>query len=285
MPATGCEGVAGIGGVRLRYVRLVNRGLLLVLAACGPTSSTVDAVTGDVPGCAGSDFTLGERLGGVLGGGHDPGAMSSALELWYSRTGIVPTYDIAIATRTSDTGTFDAESDFAHNSSAVDRDPSLSADGLVLVFISDRDATLRAYESRRASATDAFSPPSMFPITGVDNGVELSADGLTMYFADDRRDLRAVRRSDRNSPFGAASEILAQNVEHPTLTADELEVYYSRSDTSNLFRRTRRNPMAAFDDDEKLVFGDASEPDVTPDGQRLYVVLNGNVWFLTRSCQ
>ena len=116
--------------MRLRYVGRVRRGLLLALAACGPTSSsTGDALTGDTPACSGSDFTLGERLGGVLGGGHDPGAMASGLELWYSRTGIVPTYDIAIATRASETATFDAETDFAHNSTAVDRDPALSADG------------------------------------------------------------------------------------------------------------------------------------------------------------
>jgi hypothetical protein len=242
-------------------------------------------VTGDVPGCAGSEFTLGERLDGVLGGGHDPAATGSALELWFSRTGIVPTYDLASAIRNSATASFDMESEFTHNSSLVDRDPSLSADGLVLVFISDRDGTLRAYESRRATATDAFAPPTSFPINGVDNGVELSGDGLTLYFTDDRRDLRAVHRTDRSSPFGAASEILAQNIEHPTLSADELELYYSRADTTNTFRRTRRNAQAAFDEDEKLVFNDAMEPDLAPDGQLLYVVLNGNIWSLTRNCE
>jgi hypothetical protein len=105
-----------------------------------------------------------------------------------------------------------------------------------------------------------------------------------MYFADDRHDLRAVHRSDRSSPFAAASEILAQNIEYPALTADELELYYSRPDSTNLFRRTRRNALAAFDDDEQTVFNDAREPDVTPDSQRLYVVLEGNIWFLTRNC-
>jgi hypothetical protein len=261
------------------------RGLLaLTLASCGPSgAASVDALH-DSPGCAGSDFTLGDRLDGVLAGGHDPGATANVRELWFSRTGIVPTYDIATATRSSDTAPFDMQADFAHSSNASDRDPSPSADGLALVFTSDRDGTLRAYESRRASTSDAFGPPVAFPISGVDNGVELSSDGLTLYFSDDRRDLRAVHRTDRNSPFGAASEILAQNVERPTLTADELELYYSRSDATNVFRRTRRNATAAFDDDEKLVLADAIEPDVTSDGQRLYVVLTGSIWFLARSC-
>jgi Tol biopolymer transport system component len=270
--------------VRLRYVRAVRMGILLALAACGPSSAADKDAHGDAPGCAGMDFVLGERLDGVVAGGHDPSATGSALELWFSRTGIVPTYDLAAATRGSETATFDTQVDFAQNSSAVDRDPALTADGLDLVFISDRDGTLAAYEARRASKTDAFSPATKFPITGVDHGVELSADGLTLYYADDRRDLRAVHRSDRNSPFGGASEILAQNIEQPTVTADELELYYSRSDSLQTFRRTRRNAMAPFDDNEKMVFADAVEADVTPDGQRLYVVLNGNVWFLSRSC-
>ena len=262
----------------------VRRGMLLALAACGPTpSSTVDA-TGDVAGCTGQDFTIGEALGGVLGGAQDPGATSNPLELWFSRTGIVPTYDLATATRASQTATFDAQADFAQNSSTIDRDPTLSADGLALVFISDRDGTLRAYESRRATTTDAFAPPTSFPIGSVDNGVELSADGLTLYFADDRADLRSVQRADRTSPFGAASEILAQNIEYPAVSADELELFYSRPDSTNLFRRTRRNATAPFDDDEKMVFNDAREPDITPDSQRLYVVLNGNIWFLARNC-
>ncbi len=264
----------------------MQRGLLLALAACGPTSmSNVDA-GGDAAACTGMEFSLGERLEGNVGGGHDPSTTGDPLELWYSRTGIVATYDVEGARRANDGAPYDASIAFDYNKPGIDRDPALSADGLVLAFTSDTSGTLQPYESRRATTTESFGAPVLLPLAqaAVDNGIELSADGLTLYFADDRRDLRSVRRSDRSSPFGAASEILSQNVENPTLSSDELELYYSRADDTKTYRRTRRNREGAFDDNETEIFADALEPDLSPDGQRLYVVRSGDVYTLTRNC-
>lgn len=247
--------------------------------------SNVDA-RGDGPACTGMEFTLGERLEGNVGGGHDPSATGDPLELWYSRTGIVATYDVEGARRTGAGAPYDASIAFDYNEPGIDRDPALSADDLVLAFISDASGTLQPYESRRAAVGDSFGPPVLLPLaaTAVANGIELSADGLTLYFADDRRDLRAVRRADRSSPFSAASEVLAQSVENPTLSADELELYYSRADDAKTYRRTRRNRDAVFDDNETEIYAGALEPDLSPDNQRLYVVLEGNLYVLARSC-
>jgi hypothetical protein len=264
----------------------VQRLVLLTLACCGPSSpgGAVDAgVDGEVPGCAGAKFANPVALEGVIGNASDPSATADPLELWFSRTGIVPTYDIAGASRTSATAPFETQLDFPFNSSASDRDPALSGDGLAMVLISDRDGSWAPIEAVRTSKTAPFSVQAGLPIAGVDGGIDLSVDGLTLYFADAGGDLRSATRGSRTAPFERSTEVLAAGILAPALSADELELYYARSDTVGVYRRTRASKAEPFDKDEMLVLADASDPDVSADSQRLYVKL-GDFHVLTRAC-
>ena len=222
-------------------------------------------------------------LEGVIGNASDPSASADPLELWFSRTGIVPTYDIAGASRTTATAPFETTLDFPYNSTASDRDPALSGDGLSMVFISDRDGTPAPLEAVRTSKTAAFSAPAPLPIDAVDGGIDLSADGLTLYVADAGGDLRSATRASRTAPFDRSTEVLAAGIVAPAVSADELELYYARTDTIGVYRRTRASKAEPFDKDEMLVLADASDPDVSADSLRLYVK-RGDFHVLTRAC-
>lgn len=67
------------------------------------------------------------------------------------------------------------------------------------------------------------------------------------------------------------------------MSADELELYYARTDTIGVYRRTRPSKSEPFDKNEELVLDNASEPDVSGDSLRLYVKLGGFA-VLIRTC-
>lgn len=268
--------------------RLLRFTLLAALlhAGCG---SSDDRDGGDggaiVPGCAGAPFGAAQPLDGIVGNADDPSATSDSLELWFARSGIVPTYDIEGARRASTSSAFDTPVDFTQNATASDRDPQLTADGLAIAFLSERDGGWQVYEARRSSSAAAFEAPTRIdlPTGSADGGIELSGDGLTLYITDATGDLRATTRTARGAAFGAPSGVLASGVQFPTLSADQLELYYGRTDMVGVFRRTRASTTIAFDKNETLVVADASEPDLAPDSERLYVKL-GSFAVLTRSC-
>lgn len=233
-----------------------------------------------------SDFKNPTPLAGIVGNASDPTANHDPLELWFSRTGIVPTYDIAGALRASTTSSFDIGIAFSHNSGATDRDPAFSGDGLTMVFISDRGGSLAIFEVRRTVTTSDFEPPVQLTLdvdARIDNGIELSADGLTLYVVDAAGDLRSMTRPDRGGAFGRLSDVLASGIISPSVSADELELFYGRTDTAGVYRRARDSKAGAFDKPETLVLADAIEPDVAPDSERLYVKV-AEFMELTRSC-
>lgn len=267
----------------VRRLRLLTLVTLTVHAGC--SSSEDRDGDGTLPGCAGAPFDAAQPLDGIVGNADDPSATSDPLELWFARSGIVPTYDIEGARRASTSSAFDTPIDFTENSTASDRDPQLTADGLAIVFLSERDGGWHAYEAHRSSAAAAFDAPARIelPAGSADGGIELSGDGLALYITDATGDLRCATRTTRDAAFGAPSDVLASGIQSPTLSADQLELYYGRTDMIGVFRRTRASTTVAFDRNETLVVADASEPDLAPDSERLYVKL-GSFAVLARSC-
>ncbi len=101
------------------------------------------------------------------------------------------------------------------NSFATDDSPSLSADGLQIVFASDRpgsEGDLDLYLCRRADPQEKWGPPvPLNPPVNTDQREECGAfspDGLTLYFASNRpnglgaTDIWSARRSSLSDPFG-----------------------------------------------------------------------------------
>jgi len=103
----------------------------------------------------------------------------------------------------------------AVNSPKEDSAASISADGLVLYFSSNRaggSGSFDIYMTTRASKTDPWGPPTNLGPTvnssAADNGCRISADGLELYFASWRAggygdgDIYVARRATVNDPWG-----------------------------------------------------------------------------------
>jgi Tol biopolymer transport system component len=116
--------------------------------------------------------------------------------------------DIAVAVRTTPDAPFEQTDttlvDAVNQPTTIERNPTISPDGLELYFESDRGNGNRIYVATRTSADQPFGPPAdVAELNSVGNSNKdpaLSADGRTIYFASNRNgtegglDLWAARR-------------------------------------------------------------------------------------------
>ncbi|UCC97142.1 MAG: PD40 domain-containing protein [Phycisphaerales bacterium] len=112
-----------------------------------------------------------------------------------NRPGGYGRYDIWMTTRqaTGDPWTTPVNLGSTVNSSAIEGDPSISPDGLVLLFTSLRSGGYGIsdmYLVRRATIQDSWgSPTNLGPVVNspsIEAGPSISADGLTFYFESER---------------------------------------------------------------------------------------------------
>jgi Tol biopolymer transport system component len=166
--------------------------------------------------------------------------------------------DIWIATREGATGNFGAPSVVPGiNSPELDHLPWLSADGLELLFVSDRpspNAFSNIWVTRRTSTVDPFAEP--VEVEGIntasrEEGFSLSADGLTLVFSSNREgsadlDIWLATRPARDAAFSEPANLSAVNSAAPDgdamLSPDGLELFFTseRNGTNQLFRATRQ---------------------------------------------
>jgi Tol biopolymer transport system component len=166
--------------------------------------------------------------------------------------------DIWIATRASATGAFDPPSVVPGiNSPELDHLPWLSADGLELLFVSDRpspNAFSNIWVTRRTSLADPFAEP--VELEGIntvarEEGFSLSADGLTLVFSSNREgsadlDIWIATRPERDAAFTEPQNLSAVNSAAPDgdamLSPDGLELFFTseRNGTNQLFRAVRQ---------------------------------------------
>jgi hypothetical protein len=265
--------------------------LLLALAACNQWFGLDETVLknadarADAPGCSASAFANPQRVEGTaINAELDPTASADAHELWFTRAG--SSYDLFVATRADTEGAFDIATPFAYNTAMDDDDAALSADGRVLMFVSDRVGDDQLYEARRSAIGAAFDPPAQvggLPVREMENGIDLSFDGLTLYYVNLDAELRAIQRPSLDGAFGPPSPVLAAGIEFPSLSPDELELYYAKPTGGGLYRRTRAEPGIPFGADEIVVFATGGDPDVSPDSMQLYFS-NQGVFVMTRVC-
>lgn len=131
------------------------------------------------------------------------------------------------------------------NSSQMQYDPSISADGLELYFISYRPGGLGQADiwvtTRETKAAPWGKPVNLGPTincTEEDNAPDISADGLSLYFASTRsggyggRDLWVANRKTKSDPWGKPVNLgpTVNNPadEHgPSISSDGLSLYFS----------------------------------------------------------
>lgn len=139
--------------------------------------------------------------------------------------------------------------------------PTISADGLCLIYTSVRGGSADLFECRRKSVTDPWEPARALVEPNTDSNDEaspwLSPDGLTLLFAvkepkGDSNDLFETRRTTRNSPWQAPKNLgpiinSGHSETGGVLTTDGLTLYFASNPRSrgnkDLFqaRRTSRD--------------------------------------------
>ena len=132
------------------------------------------------------------------------------------------------------------------NTSANDRTPSLSSDGLTLYFSSDRGGGSGNYDlwaASRPSTSDPFGSP--VNLGGSVNGSrsdkmpEVSSDGLTLYFGSTRNsnpnsDVFVSTRASTSDPWGTAQPLpgplnSSSDDGNPSISTDGLALYFQSS--------------------------------------------------------
>lgn len=181
------------------------------------------------------------------------------------------------------------------NSPREEVNPTLSADGKILIFNRPFNRTLQLWESRRTSDEEEFGIaeplPSHVNLPGYTFDCPyLSPDGLTLWFSSDRpggfgkHDLWYVRREDIDSawqePVHLERTINSEKFEQsPYITPDGLTLYFSYDATPGQFglavakRMSLHEPFGKPELLHELNTGDCSSfPRLSVDGKHLVFV-------------
>ena len=117
--------------------------------------------------------------------------------------------------------------------------PWVSPDELSIVFLSQRDGTLRPWTATRGSRSASFDAPTPLPIDasfGPGGRAFLTSDGLGLYYSLPSEsflngsDIWYTTRPNVNSGFGASTNLwqlsTAQSELHVALSADGAELFF-----------------------------------------------------------
>jgi Tol biopolymer transport system component len=271
-------------------------------------AATSDAVTGDVLDAPQGPCTSREfgtpvpvaELNTTDGTSWDYSAHLSPDELTVYFTSTRPNgpgqASLYVATRPSKKDPFGTPAPIPNvNSQFSDEFPSVSADGLMLVFSSDRanPGYEHIYVSTRSSTSSAFGAPvlvSSLTSSAVDREGYLLPAGTELYFASNRAGGAGSDDIYRSFIHGGSfqqpsdvSELSTQyEEEHPTVSGDDLTIFFAstRPDLGaqgswDILVATRASTSASFNsitNVEKLNSPYGDLPDwISPDGCTLYM--------------
>lgn len=141
-------------------------------------------------------------------------------------------------------------------------------------------------DAARCDPTKPFAAPELVPNIpaldgGIDNNVTLSPDELTMYLTSNRGGAGGARlfiatRARREDEFGApallgSTTTLSTGIDHPSITADSLSLYFATS--TDLLVATRTTTASSFGSPAVLnidVVDMDGQPFILPNGATLF---------------
>lgn len=168
-------------------------------------------------------------------------------------------------------------------------DPALTADGLRMIFRVD-DTPALFYEAIRETPS-AFPFKTVVPALGVPGDArsfDLTWDGLRMYVAQGDGIVTRLTRSARDKPFVEEPLELLTNAAFPTVSGDELEIFYVHTDNqgagdSELYRSARTTTTEPFTG-EQLVLENAGDADIAPTSSEMIIAYMGALAIMKRTC-
>ena len=270
----------------------------------------------DAP-CTPGPFAAPVQLPGPVQTSADdwfPTPTADELELyWYAFEGTTSDAEIVHATRPSRTTEFSAFTIVPGLSTTANEiTPTLTADGLDIMFARNAGTMENLYEAQRASRTQAFGAPAVvtsFPAATLDTAPWLSADGLRLMFVSSRMSTgvglfettRVSRTDSWTAPAALSVNLDTTNEDCPTTSADGLELFFSsnRGDgvTFHVYRATRAaldQPFGAAALVPELSSGrDDIGLRLSNDGRTMYLnydsvrmgTQNSQMWTATRACE
>lgn len=256
----------------------------VLLAGCSsPAPGADDVVTPDavtLPACdPTAAFGAPVAVGGLDGTADEGGAGLSADERTVYFHRLAPGGDLFSATRGDAAGTFGTAAALTalNQTSADELSPSVSADGLMMVFTSNRGGTLDLFLADRDTTGGAFAVVSQIVALNsgsADTDGYLTADAGEVWFASDRDgDFDLFRATASGSTFDTDLPVTELNTggpdTNPVVTDDGLTIFFER-DTA-IFTATRATASGAFSGVTQLTaLGAGSPVSVSPGGCRLY---------------
>lgn len=246
-----------------------------------------DDAAGDAPvpdGCVGAwgQPMLRHELDGLVAG--EPTITADLQTLYFAKQITGTSWEIHWADRGDATSAFTprGRAPFDLNGSAHDQDPSVTDDGLMVIFRDGPSGSIKqavfsgTWTVTNVPGLDALAPSSL----------ELSGDGLTFYWSTNGT-LHIARRGTRTTAFVEDPATFGSNIHWPTVTGDGLHLYYTMlPSTYGVYEATRTTPTAAFAGSTMLLGSSYHDPDVTSDGAVMIVGerLDTTVAIMRRDC-
>jgi len=273
----------------------VRRAVICLLAGCFTKPEPFTPPDAALVNCSAVAFpdnpsTFGEFLGTNPA---DPSLTADGLEMYFT---IAPypmdpyLYEIAHWTRTTPSGMFAPDpTPLAFNDAGTaDSDPSLTADGSMIFFISQRShAGERGYFATRTDGT--WGPGQSIPgLETMDmHSIDISFDGLTLYFFDTSNPARLMMatRGSRLDNFGPPTIVggdLGTDLGFHTVSADQLEMFYLNTTGTKHAARATTNDL--FEPAPPTFASIGIDPDLSADGETLVVAIANTLGVLHRDC-
>ena len=261
-------------------------------------------------------FSAPARLAGpinTLTDEWEPAPLPGGTVLYYEA--YLGTLDLLVATRPDTTADFAAGNVITELSTANfdERSPTLTDDGLILLYASNNGPTFDLWAAERSTTADLFAAGGPVPVVNSDlyeASPWLSGDGLRLVFASERlgpSDLFETTRASRTADFATPQKLVELDSGPgdfelaPSLTSDGLEIFFASSRLGtegglDLYRARRPTVDAPFGAVEPVPeistpFDDTGAY-LPGDGTTIYVNVdtdiqggrNADVWTATRSC-
>ena len=245
---------------------------------------------------------------GAAGSNDDPSLTLDLRELVFEsdRAGGLGAGDLYSATRATSSGPFTAPVNLgALNTAGDDVTPSISSDGLTLLYSSRRAGALGAspnkdlYLTTRPTRTSPWAAPMAITAsrTGDDVSPSLSADGLHLYFISQGAsdDIFLATRATPTAPWSTAAPVPGLNTgteeSGPTINATETFIIFASTRTptaggSDLWTARRATPSDPWGTPQPLAelntAGEETDPWLSPDERTIVFARGNNLFIATR---